>query len=112
MLQMKILRHALALLVGAGSTIFGNGGAWQSGVAGTGNASAAKNNRNTDVTIEIETLKIDLHPELHGRDCPVHSHNTGPKVQQDFSVRWTNGKKSGEADTDKEMNPWRATAGQ
>ena len=81
---MKNLWLAFVFFVGSGSTLFGNGGAWQTGIPSTGNASASKNDQHTDVTIENETLKIDLHPEY--ADVIVHyrMHNTGPKVQQDF----------------------------
>jgi hypothetical protein len=74
----------LALVAGSGSTVFGNGGAWVGGIPMTGNATASKNDKHTDVTIESEALKIDLHPEY--ADVTVHyrMHNTGPKVQQDF----------------------------
>ena len=81
---MKNLWLALALLIGGGSTLFGNGGAWQAGVPATGNASASKNDRHTDVTIENEMLKIDLHPEYADVTVRYRMHNTGPKVQQDF----------------------------
>ena len=82
--EMKNLWLALALFVGSGSTLFGNGGAWQAGIPATGNASASKNDRHTDVTIENETLKIDLHPEYADVNVRYRMHNTGPKVQQDF----------------------------
>jgi len=81
---MKNLWLALALFVGSGSTLFGNGGAWQTGVPGTGAASASNKNQKTDVTIENETLKIDLHPEHADVAIRYWMHNTGPKVQQDF----------------------------
>ncbi len=81
---MKNLWLALALFVGSGSTLFGNGGAWQAGIPATGNASASKNDRHTDVTIENEMLKIDLHPEYADVTVRYRMHNTGPKVQQDF----------------------------
>ena len=81
---MKNLWLALALFVGSGSTLFANGGAWQAGIPATGNASASKNDRHTDVTIENETLKIDLHPEYADVTVRYRMHNTGPKVQQDF----------------------------
>src|SRR6266545_2252387 len=81
---MKNLWLALALFVGSGSTLFGNGGAWQAGIPATGNASASKNDRHTDVTIENETLKIDLHPEYADVEVRYRMHNAGPKVQQDF----------------------------
>jgi hypothetical protein len=84
MREMKNLWLAFALFVGSGSTLFSNGGAWQAGVSTTGNASASNNDRHTDVTIENEMLRIDLHPEY--ADVTVHyrMHNTGPNVQQDF----------------------------
>jgi hypothetical protein len=84
MLEMKNLWLALALFVGSGSTLFGNGGAWQAGIPATGSASASKNDRHTDVTIENETLKIDMHPEYADVTVRYRMHNTRPKVQQDF----------------------------
>src|SRR6476646_11139218 len=81
---MKSLWLVLALFVGSGSTFFGNGGAWQTGIPATGNASASNNDRHTDVTIENEILKIDLHPEYADVTVRYRMHNTGPKVQQDF----------------------------
>jgi Domain of unknown function (DUF4424) len=81
---MKNLWLTLALFIGSGSILFGNGGAWQTGVPGTGNAGGSKNERHTDVTIENEALKIDLHPEHAEVTVHYHMRNTGPKVQQDF----------------------------
>ena len=81
---MKNLWLSLALFVGSGSILFGNGGAWQGGIPATGNASASKQDRHTDVTIENEMLKIDLHPEYADATVRYRMHNTGPKVQQDF----------------------------
>ena len=81
---MKNLLFALAFLVCSGSIVFGNGGAWQGGIPGTGNASASNNGQNTDVSIENEMLKIDLHPEYADVTVRYRMHNTGPKVQQDF----------------------------
>jgi hypothetical protein len=84
MLDMKNLWLALAIFVATGSSLFANGGAWQTGIPATGNASASKNDRHTDVTIENETLKIDLHPEYADVSVRYRMHNTGQKVQQDF----------------------------
>ena len=81
---MKNLWLALALFLASGSTLFANGGAWQTGIPATGNASASKNDRHTDVAIENETLKIDMHPEYADVTVRYRMHNTGPKVQQDF----------------------------
>jgi hypothetical protein len=82
--DMKNLWLSLAIFVATESTLFANGGAWQTGVPATGNASASKNDRHTDVTIENETLKIDLHPEYADVTVRYRMHNAGPKVQQDF----------------------------
>jgi hypothetical protein len=81
---MKKLSLGMASVAVGISTLLANGGAWQTGVPGTGSASASKNERHTDVTIEDETLKIDLHPDYADVDVRYRMHNTGPKVQQDF----------------------------
>ena len=97
---MKNLWLALAFFVGSGSTVFANGGAWQTGVPTTGNASASKSDRHTDVTIENETLKIDLHAEYAAVEVRYRMHNTGPKVQQDFFFPVERWGKNPDADTD------------
>src|SRR6266404_3462645 len=97
---MKTRWLTLAFFVIGASTLFANGGAWQTGVPGTGNASASKNDRHTDVTIENETLKIDLHPEYAAVDVRYRMHNTGPKVQQDFFFPVERWGKNPDADTD------------
>ena len=79
--------------------LFANGGAWQTGVPQTGNASASKNERHTDVTIEDETLKIDLHPGYAAVDVRYRMHNTGPKLQQDFFFPVERWGKNPDADT-------------
>jgi hypothetical protein len=81
---MKNLWLALALFVSSGSMVLANGGAWQGGIPGTGTASASDKNQKTDVTIENETLKIDLHPEYADVTVRYRMRNTGPKVQQNF----------------------------
>ena len=102
--DMKNLWLALALFVGSGSTLFGNGGAWQAGIPATGNASASKNDRHTDVTIENEMLKIDLHPEYADVNVRYRMHNTGPKVQQDFFFPVERWGKIQTADEDRESD--------
>src|SRR5215470_5483139 len=100
MLKMKNLWLALALFVSSGSIVLANGGAWQAGVPGTGSASASNQNRKTDVTIEDETLRIDLHPDYAAAEVHYRMHNAGPKVQQDFFFpveRWA---KNPDADID------------
>src|SRR5213083_3784403 len=81
---MKSLLLATGSLVVATYTLVANGGAWQSGVPRTGTASASNKSQKTDVTIENEMLKIDLHPEYADVTVRYRMHNTGPKVQQDF----------------------------
>ncbi len=81
---MKTPWLAAALLPFICSSVLANGGAWQTGVLGTGSASASTKHQHTDVTIENEALKIDLHPEFADVDVRYRMHNTGPKVDQDF----------------------------
>src|SRR6266571_1577470 len=97
---MKTRWLTLAFFVIGASTLFANGGAWLTGVPGTGNASASKNDRHTDVTIENETLKIDLHPEYAAVEVRYQMHDTGPKVQQDFFFPVERWGKNPDADTD------------
>ena len=97
---MKRLLLATGSLVVGTYTLLANGGAWQTGVPGTGSASASNNNRRTDVTIEDETLKIDLHPDYADVDVRYRMHNTGPKVQQDFFFPVERWGKNPDADTD------------
>src|SRR6266576_5001698 len=95
---MKKLSLGMASLVVGISTLLANGGAWQAGVPGTGSASAK--NHKTDVTIEDETLKIDLHPEYAAVEVCYRMHNTEPKVQQDFFFPVERWGKNPDADTD------------
>ncbi len=98
--EMKKTSLAIASLLVGTCTVFANGGASQTGVPGTGSASASNNNRRTDVTIEDESLKIDLHPEYAEVDVHYRMHNTGPKVQQDFFFPVERWGKNPDADTD------------
>jgi hypothetical protein len=68
----------------AGSPLFGNGGAWQTGVPVTGNAAATDAKKTTNVTIEDEKLTIDLHQEFAAVEVRYRMKNTGAKVDQDF----------------------------
>src|SRR6266513_138714 len=81
---MKNLLLWIASFVVGTTTLLANGGAWQTGVQGTGSGSASNKGQKTDVKIENETLKIDLHPEYADVEVRYRMHNTGPKVQQDF----------------------------
>ncbi len=96
--EMKKLSLGTACLIVGISTLLANGGAWQTGVPGTGSASAK--NRKTDVTIEDENLKIDLHPEYAVVEVKYRMHNTGPKVEQDFFFPVERWEKNPDADTD------------
>jgi hypothetical protein len=104
MLEMKNVCLVFTLLVGCVSIVLANGGAWQTGIPETGNASASKNERHTDVTIENELAKIDLYPEHADVTVEYKMHNTGPKVQQDFFFpveRWVeNSNADGEGKSD------------
>jgi hypothetical protein len=97
--EMKKLSLGLASLVVGISTLLANGGAWQTGVLGTGSASASNQNRKTDVTIEDERLKIDLHPEYAAVEVHYRMHNTGPKVEQEFFFPVERWGKNPDADT-------------
>ena len=96
--EMKKLSLGTASLVVGISTLLANGGAWQTGVPGTGNASAK--NRKTDVTIEDEKLKIDLHPDYASVEVHYRMRNTGPKVEQEFFFPVERWGKNPDADTD------------
>jgi hypothetical protein len=98
--EMKRLSLGIASLVVGISTILANGGAWQTGVPGTGSASASNQNRKTEVTIEDEKLKIDLHPEYASVEVNYRMHNTGPKVEQEFFFPVERWGKNPDADTD------------
>jgi hypothetical protein len=97
---MKNLWITLALFVGSGSILFGNGGAWQTGIIGTGNVRNSNKNRHTDVTIENENVKIDLHREHAAVEVRYRMHNTGPKVQQEFFFPVERWGKNDSADAD------------
>ena len=73
----------LSLFVSA-TSLFGNGGAWQTGVPVTGNAAATDAKKSTNVTIEDEKLTIDLHQEFAAVEVHYRMKNTGGKVDQDF----------------------------
>src|SRR3954452_980918 len=66
------------------SPLFGNGGAWQTGVPVTGNAAASDQKRSTNVTIDEENLTIDLHQEFAAVEVRYRMRNTGEQVEQDF----------------------------
>jgi hypothetical protein len=93
----SLLLRVVSLVVGI-STVLANGGAWQTGVPGTGSASAK--NRKTDVTIEDEKLKIDLHPEYAVVEVKYRMHNTGSKVEQEFFFPVERWGKNPDAETD------------
>jgi hypothetical protein len=98
--EMKELSLGVISLAVAISTLLANGGAWQTGVPGTGSASASNQNRQTNLTIEDENLKIDLHPDYASVDVHYRMHNTGPKVEQEFFFPVERWGKNPDADTD------------
>ena len=98
--EMKILLLGFASLALGISTLLANGGAWQTGVPGTGSASASNQNRKTEVAIEDEKLKIDLHPDYASVEVNYRMHNTGPKVEQEFFFPVERWGKNPDADTD------------
>ena len=97
---MKQLLPGIALLVVGTSALLANGGAWQTGVPATGSASASNQNHKTEVTIEDETLKIDLHPEYAAVEVLYKMHNTGPTLPQAFFFPVERWGKSSDADID------------
>ncbi len=97
---MKQLLPGIALLVVWTSALLANGGAWQTGVPATGSASASNQNHKTEVTIEDETLKIDLHPEYAAVEVLYKMHNTGPRLRQDFFFPVERWGKNSDADID------------
>ncbi len=97
---MKKISLAIAPLFVGISTLFANGGAWQTGVPGTGSASATNQNHKTDVTIENEKLKINLHPEEAEVEVNYRMHNTGPRVEQEFFFPVERWGKNADAETD------------
>jgi hypothetical protein len=102
--EMRKLLLAIGSLVVGTHILLANGGAWQTGVPGTGSASASNKGQRTDVTIENETLKIDLHPEYADVEVRYRMHNTGPKVQQDFFFPVERWEKNPDADTVEKRN--------
>src|ERR1700694_419949 len=66
--KMKRALLAAAFLFSGMLALFGNGGAWQTGVPATGTASASTTKHSTNVQLENETLKIDLQPECASVD--------------------------------------------
>src|SRR6476619_7762846 len=82
------------ILLMIANSLFGNGGAWQTGVPVTGNAAATDQKKTTNVTIEDEKLTIDLHQEFAGVEVRYRMKNTGGQVDQDFFFpveRWAEG---------------------
>ena len=65
---------------------------------------ASNEGERTDVTIENETLKIDLHPESADVEVRYRMHNTGPNVQQDFFFPVERWGKNPDADTDEKRS--------
>lgn len=107
MLRIRTLFLIVSFLFLANPRLFGNGGAWQTGVPVTGHAAATDQKRTTNVTIEDEKLAIDLHQESAAVEVRYLMRNTGGQVEQDFFFpveRWaaSDGEDGGSAPTDLE----------
>jgi hypothetical protein len=101
--RLRIVAATFLFLSPAG--LFGNGGAWQTGVPVTGNAAASDQKKSTNVTIEDEKLTIDLHQEFAAVEVRYRMKNTGGQVEQDFFFpleRWadSDGEDGGSANID------------
>src|SRR5947207_8639578 len=95
-MRMRIILVLGSLLALASGPLFGNGGAWQTGVAVTGNAAGTDQKKTTNVTIEDEKLTIDLHQEFAAVEVRYRMKNTGVKVDQEFFFPVERGAESGE----------------
>src|SRR2546423_1501024 len=98
---------AVSLFLCLCPVLFGNGGAWQTGVPATGNAAATDQKKTTNVAIEDEQLTIDLHQEFAAVEVHYRMKNTGGQVDQDFFFpveRWgeSDSGEGGNAPTDLE----------
>lgn len=108
MISIRVLAGAVFLFLVANTRLFGNGGAWQTGVPLTGNGAAASDQKkSTNVTIEDEKLTIDLHQEFAAVEVRYRMKNTGAQVEQDFFFpieRWapSDGEDGGSAKIDLE----------
>lgn len=80
----RVLITIAALVSVASVRLLANGGAEQTGVPETGNGAASDHKRVTEVTIEEESLKIDLHQEFAAVEVHYRMKNTGPSISQDF----------------------------
>ncbi|MEP6708604.1 MAG: hypothetical protein ABJB32_00560 [Verrucomicrobiota bacterium] len=60
----RVITVATTLALLPNARILANGGAWQTGVPGTGNGAASDASHLTNVTIVEENLAIDLHQEF------------------------------------------------
>jgi hypothetical protein len=83
MISTRVLVAAVLFLLPE-TSVFGNGGAWQTGVPVTGNGAASDQKKSTNVTIEDEKLTIDLHQEFAAVEVRYRMKNTGAQVDQDF----------------------------
>ena len=94
----RALTVSIVFLLLANTRLFGNGGAWQTGVPVTGNAAASDQKKSTNVTIEDEKLTIDLHQEFAAVEVRYRMRNTGGEVAQDFFFpveRWAESEDEG-----------------
>src|SRR5256885_15633351 len=90
-MRMRIILVLGSLLALVSGPLFGNGGAWQTGVAVTGNAAATDQKKTTNITIEDEKLTIDLHQEFAAVEGGYRMKENGRQVGQGFffpAERW------------------------
>jgi hypothetical protein len=98
MKSQRIFIVAVSFCLLAHARLFGNGGAWQTGVPVTGNGAASDQKKSTNVTIEEEKLAIDLHQEFAAVEVRYRMRNTGGQVEQDFFFpveRWAESEDEG-----------------
>ncbi len=102
-MRTRVICLVVPLLLLANGRVFGNGGAWQTGVPVTGNGAASDQKRSTNVTIEDEKLVIDLHQEFAAVEVRYRMRNTGAQVEQDFFFpveRWADNEDTENTATD------------
>jgi len=101
MISIRVFLATTSLFLLAQTPLLANGGAWQAGVANTGDGAASDQKKSTDVTIEEENLTIDLHQEFAAVEVRYRMRNTGPEVEQAFFFpveRWAKNEENKVAD--------------
>jgi hypothetical protein len=97
----------------AATSALANGGAWQVGVPLSGNGTPSDKERTTQVSIEEEQLRIDLHQEFAAVEVRYRMRNNGGKLAQDFFFpveRWAPGDGEAEGTKPADLEDYRITA--